>query len=430
MNRPQLIIFGIISLLVLLAILLLTGVLPGLKERPPAPFTLTIWGTSNMDEFWRATEITYQSNEVPGATIEYVKKDPETYQREFLNVLAAGRGPDVFFLTDSALGEHLDKIKPLPSGSLGYRQRDLKSTFADGVNAIITDETGALRGIPLYLDTLALFFNRDYLNAANIPTPPETWDELVEQVGKLTNLSTVGGIQRSGIALGTAANVDHAGDILAALIYQAGGSLTPDMTGGDFSGPATLSALNFYTAFAASTKKTYTWNSFFAPSLQAFAAGETAMAIGYAADIQAVAAQNPQLNFDVAPLPQASGAKTPVAFGRTELAVVSHTSGNEDQAWRFLLWLSSRDIQKSFIDAAGLPPARRDLVREKPPRDYLAPFYDQVLSARLRPLAAGSLESILADMIEAVASRRFSADQAVNRAKQEIKTILPEQKRE
>ncbi len=426
MNRPQLIIFGAIGVIALVAFLLLTGVLPGLKERPPEPFTLTLWGVLDEPELWQAIGQTYRNEIVPSATVEYVKKEPKTYEIELLNALAAGRGPDVFFLEDIALESYQNKISPLPEGSFGYQKGELKNVFADGAATLITDGSGALLATPLTLDTLALFYNRDYLNAANIPSPPATWEELIDQVRLLTKLSSVGGIQRSAIAFGTAANVDYAADILAALIYQSGGAfVNPAGTAGALEDSPAASALSFYTAFANSTKKIYTWNAFFESSLGAFAKGDTAMAIGYATDVPLIALENPQLNFDVAPLPQARDAKTPVTLGRLRLAAVPRTSIQEEQAWRFLLWLQSKDIQKTYADAVGLPSARRDLVNSKPPRDYLAPFYAQVLTAKTLPVVLGApLQSALDAMIQAVANGRLSVEQAVNRAQAEIAALL------
>lgn len=425
MNRVQLLIFGTIGLLVVIALALATGVIPGLKEQAPAPFTLTVWGPRNDPELWQTIAQAYRQEAVESATIEYARKDPGTYEAELVNALAAGRGPDIFLATDAMLERHRDKISPLAEGALGYRRQDLRRAFADGVvGALLTDD-GSLLGTPLSLDTLALFYNRDRFNAANLPQPPETWEALTDQVRTLTRLSAVGGIQRSGAALGTAANVDHAGDILAALIYQSGGTFIDPGGRSDIDNPLTLKALAFYTSFAEPTKNAYSWNAFFQPSLRAFAAGETAMAVGYAADVPIVAAANPQLNFDTAPFPQPSAADTPVTLGRLGLAVVSRTSGEQEQTWRFLLWLQGRDTQKVYADAVGLPSARRDLVSSKPPRSYLQPFYDQVLTAKtLPPALAGSLGRILGDMIGGVATRRFSAEQAANRASVEINAIL------
>lgn len=425
-NKAQLIIFGAIGLIVVVTLLLITGILPGLKPRQPSPFTLVVWGFADPPEIWQTIANSYRENAVKSATITYVKKNPETYEGELVNVLASGQGPDIFLLKDSWLEKHKDKIALLPDGTLGYQKQDLKTIFADGLAEAMVNEKNELLGMPLAFDTLALFYNRDSLNSANIPSPPQTWDDVVDQAKRLTKLSEIGGIQRSGIALGTAANVEHASEILLALIYQSGGSILDAANQKSaIKSPVTESALAFYTAFADSTKKTYSWNSFFDTSLAAFAKGDTAMAFGYSRDVLKIISLNPQINFDVALLPQPKNSDRRVTFGRFDLLTVSRISKETEQAWRFLLWLEDKNTEKTYIDAAGLPPARRDLVTSKPPRDYLLPFYNQVLPARTIPIRGGdSLPQIINDMIDAVVNHKFSIQQAIDRAGARLDELL------
>ncbi|OHA09196.1 MAG: hypothetical protein A3B37_01495 [Candidatus Sungbacteria bacterium RIFCSPLOWO2_01_FULL_59_16] len=427
-NRAQLIIFGSIGAIVLLALMLLTGVLPGLENPITRSFTIEVWGFRDPPGVWQEIANAFREEAERGATINYSQKDPQTYESELLDALASGKGPDVFLLQDSWIEKHAAKVKPLSDGELGYARKNLKTIFADGIAGAIADETGALLGTPLAFDSLALFYNRDYFNSANIPSPPRTWEELVEDAKTLTKFSEVGGIRRSGAALGTASNVAHAPDILMALVFQSGGEIIGKDQGGSpaaaLRSPKTASALTFYAAFSDTTKRTYSWNAFFEDSIEAFAKGETAMAVGYARDVKKIADLNPQLNFDVAPLPQ-TGGELQVNFGRFDLLAVSRTSQESENAWRFLLWLQRKETEKQYIDLVGLPPARRDLVQSKPPRDWLQPFYDQVLSARPFPIAGDdSLPNILNDMIEAVATKRFTVDQAMNRAAAELNRVL------
>ncbi len=425
LTKPQLIIFGSIGAVVLVALAMLLGIIPGLKQTDVPPFTIEVWDQEDPPQIWREIISSYNET-VKSATINYVKKDPKTYEAELVNALASDKGPDIFFLEDGQLEKHGDKIKPLADGSLGYKRKDIKNVFADSVVSAVTGGQGELLGVPMFFDTLALFYNRDYFNSANIASPPATWDELVNQSQKLTKTSEVGSIIRSGAALGTASNVEHSSDILLALIYQSGGQVIDTKAGESLiDNPATVSALLFYTSFANSTKKTYAWNSFFANSLEAFAKGDTVMAFGYAKDVKMINGLNPQLNFDAAPLPQPTGQDTEINLGRFRLAVVSRLSKESDNAWRFLLWLESQEAQKKYIDLVGLPPSRRDLVNSKPPSDYLNTFYDQVLSARTIPVAAGmTIPKVLNNMIDAVVNRKFSISEAINRAEADINSVF------
>ena len=377
-------------------------------------------------ELWQQIANTYRQQAAPGAEIKFQIKNPESYETELVNALASGTGPDIFFLPDELIERHRDKIRPLADNTLGYQQKNLNAIFADGPVRAMAGPAGELLGMPLYLDTLALLYNRDYFNSANLPQPPDTWEALAENVKLLTKYTEVGAVRRSGVALGRATNVEHAADILSALLYQNGANVIDEARRvSAISNPKTREALAFLTAFSDPTRKTYSWNAGFGNSLEAFSRGETAMVFGYSRDVKRIAALNPQLNFAAAPLPQPTGAEVQVHYGRFTLLTVSRLSKNIDNAWRFLLWLQSRNPQKTYGDALGLPPARRDLSKSKPPREYLVTFYDQVLSARTLPiLGNGWIAPILNDMIESVANRRFTIDQAVTRAASEINTQL------
>ena len=45
-----------------------------------------------------------------------------------------------------------------------------------------TDPVDKIYALPMAMDTLALFYNQDMLNAAGIPQPPATWSDFQEAV--------------------------------------------------------------------------------------------------------------------------------------------------------------------------------------------------------------------------------------------------------
>ena len=425
MNRFQLISVTGLTAFIVLAVILLLFDLGGNSDTTPE-FSLTIWNTAPQDTFWRELTGNFIHEKFPKARITYVAKDPRTYESELLNALAAGSGPDIFVLPDTLLAAHIDKIKALSDGLLGYTKQNFKAQFPDTIVENVTGPGGELWGTPLYFDTLALFYNRDYLNTANIPLPPATWDELVTQSRALTRYSETGTIRRSGIAMGAGTNVAHAADILTLLIYQSGGTVVnPANRTSELQRPETQTALEFYTAFADPTKRSFSWSASFPNSLDAFAAGDAAFVLGYASDIARIKAINPQLNFDVAPVPQTTGSQVRTNLGRFSVLAVSRLSKDTDNAWRVLLWFQEKETQKRYADAFGVPPARRDLIQSRPESEYLVPFYGQILSARTVPLMVGDLlGQIMNDMIESVATRQADLRTAIERASRQLAQAL------
>ena len=69
--------------------------------------------------------------------------------------------------------------------------RELRETFVDTAvaDSVINNK---IFGLPLSFDSLLLYYNRDLLNVADIPTPPLTWSEFSEAVTRLTKLDKQG----------------------------------------------------------------------------------------------------------------------------------------------------------------------------------------------------------------------------------------------
>ena len=432
MNRAQLIIFGTIGVIILIAVLIIYGVIPGLREPQPEKFTLTVWGFED-DKFWKTAADNYKEKYFY-VTINYVQKDPATYESDLLNALAAGSGPDVFVLNNAQIIKHKEKILPLPQDALSFNARDFKNTFFDAAAKDLITKDDDILGIPLTVETLALFYNRDFLNSANIANPPQTWEGFVDAVKKLTTYTEVGTVVRSGAALGTSANVLHAFDILSALFLQSGVEpLNRDTGKSGFRAEQPMfgiqgsaeSALDFYTSFADTRKRTYSWSSFFPDSLTAFAQEKTAMMFGYPTDFQAIVEKNPHLSFDVSAFPQSANAEAATYYGRYNFETVSKQTKHRDEAWKFLLWLGENENDKAFADALNLPPARRDLVGSKPPKDYLQVFYDQVLSSKTWLIPdKDKIIPIFNEMIDSAANKSATVDAAVGRADARINNLF------
>jgi len=203
---------------------------------------------------------------------------------------------------------------------------------------------GAYYGIPLGIDTLALFINTELLNQIGAQ-PPTTMIELSEVARQMT-VPEDGRIRTSGVALGTFDNIAHASDVVAMFILQ---------DGGDWKNPAgparesTEGALNFYTYFSKSDAGTKTWDDTLDNSKLAFAKGDLGMYFGYSWDIFEIKAINPGLQFQVAKVPNvAGGRKNTVASYWVE--GVSATSPNSKEAFAFLEYMSKPETLQRLYE--------------------------------------------------------------------------------
>src|SRR3989344_1434669 len=238
----------------------------------------------------------------PNITINYRKLREDEFEKELLDALAEDRCPDIFTIQNTWVTSYVPKIEPLPpkttlayeitQKSLGVKQetlievrdtvsitpRQLQETFVDVVYEDVVREE-KIYGLPLSVDTLALFYNRDLFNEAGIPLPPKDWLELQEGVSLLTFQNNDGGLVQSAVAMGTAENVKHSTDILALLMLQNGAEITSGNRAvfnqiprgfADRTYNPGIVAITFYTDFANPGKEAYTCNNSSSNSLDAF----------------------------------------------------------------------------------------------------------------------------------------------------------------
>lgn len=355
----------------------------------------------------------------PNITITYRKLRPEEYEKELLNALAEDRGPDIISVHNTAMMKWQPKLLPLPPElKLAYqvekgtiqkqvvteihtdktiRLDQLKNTFVDQVaaDAILpfADAKGVLTdqifGLPLGLDTLVLYWNRDLLNAANIAEPARTWDEFLTHVQTLTKFDAKGGILEAGAAIGTADNVERSVDILSGLMMQNGAVMRQGNQATFDVIPAGLSretapgseALRFYTDFANPGKKAYTWNDQMPDSLTAFTSGAAAYFFGYAYNLPVIRTLNPKLSFGIASLPQIDPTHV-VNVANYWLESVSAKTKHPNEAWDFVQFATKAGNVDSYLKKAGKPTAVRSLVAGQLEDLSLSVFAGESLTAK------------------------------------------------
>lgn len=429
-SRTLLFIFIGIGVVIISVILIVSGVLPGKRAVKQSAATIEFWGFED-EQLWRPILTSFRET-FPLIIVNYRRVDESVYEETLLNRLAEGRGPDVFVLKNTWIEKHRDKIYPLPQEAFNFNVHDFKPLFVDMAGEELVSEAGAILGAPLFIDSLALFYNKDVFNSAGIATPPTTWDALVSISTKLTKLSRAGDVIESGIALGTFENIEHAFEIISALMLQNGDSIITTQRGGasvSLQDPA-VEAMAFYTSFANPNKKNFSWSPRLKNSVEAFAEGKTAMMFGFTEDRKRVLNLNPHFNLGVAPFPQLSNATRPITFGRYYFPTVSRLSKNPYAAWQLALYLSVGRGAEMYSALTRLPPARRDMLDRKPPEEQLNAFWKQPLIAKSWPVPDDKYARLLfKEAIESVVNRSSDSPRAVERLGSQLELLLRQAER-
>ncbi len=271
----------------------------------------------------------------PHIKINYTMQSPKSYRTRLTSAISQGQGPDIARVHNtwvlSMLGDYL---APAPSDIIP--PEELNSFYP--VVARDFSSGGKIYGLPLMIDGLALYYNEDILARTGEP-PPTDWNALRKLAFQLTSRNAETGIiESSGVSLGTTGNIDHWSDILGLLLLQ--NSADP----GKPSSQEAQDALAFYTIF---TTQDRVWDTTQPNNVYAFATQSLAMMLAPSWQASEVKAINPNLKFKVVPAPTLPGSE--MAWATYWGEVVPTSSKNQEEAWKFLKFLSSREtLQKLY----------------------------------------------------------------------------------
>lgn len=430
-NIFQIVILGVFAILILVGMLAFSGklnIFPKSKQEVSYG-EVVVWGTLPANMMQSLISSKFQSDK--SVTIKYVEKNKATFSANFVEALAAGNGPDLFLISQDEILHNLNKIALIPYQTV--TERDFKNTFIQEGEMFFRPE--GIVALPLTVDPIIMYWNRDILTNAGIVAPPTRWGEFYSMVPKVVVRDQSGGISRSFTSLGGYSNISHAKEILSALMMQAGSPIVDSQnwvltasltksTDQNTQGPA-IQAVNFFTQFSLPDKDSYSWNRSLPSSRSMFEAGDLALYFGYASEYQSIKQKNPHLNFDVAVMPQADQATAKMTFGRIQGFAIVKTSSNLQGAMHAALVLSGSGVIEGLAQSTGLPPVRRDLLGVRPEDAVQSVFYDSALISRAwQDPSPVETDQLFQGMIDDIGSGRLKVSQALSVAQSSIGKLL------
>jgi len=430
------------------------------------PKTLSFWGVWDDTEDFQAILNEHRA-QFSNVNIEYTKLKPEEYEQALLEAWAVGEGPDIFMVHNSWMREYQKYLAPMPqqiqmakfnvSKNLFGKEEtqislqdisfpevnNLQNIFVDVVadDAIIS---GQVYGLPLSVDTLALYYNKDLLNNEGIFLPPTVWDDFAnEMVPELTKQDELGNIIQSGAALGTSDNIDRSIDILSLLMLQNGTVMINEANSQVEFAKETrdynpgLSALQFYTDFASPAKEAYSWNEDMSSALETFVQGQLAFMFSYSYQIDTIEQRGTRLNYAIAPMlhinPDGTD-RNPYSTGRAAINYANYwllgaykESDYQEEAWNFIRLATTENQQASqYLEKTGKPAALLSILNLQQDDPVLGVFARQALSAKswYTGYDATAMEDYFKEMIDNTVSGDFTAKEALETAADQVEKTL------
>lgn len=375
-----------LAVILVIAMILFTVIIPKLPSSPSGQVTLTYWG------LWEDSK-TMQSlidgfeRQYPNIKVNYSEQDVKQYRERLLTRINNGNGPDVFRFHNSWYPMLSGVLLPFSTDTISAA--DFKKNFYP-VSQKDLIVNGGIYGIPLEVDTLALYINTQLFQSAGL-TPPTNWNDFINDARTLTVKDSNGEIKTAGAALGSFDNITHAPDIVSLLFLQNG----VDITNLQNSSDRAINALNFYTSFV--TDENNVWDNDLDPSILAFSKGNLAMFFGYSWDYFTIKQQNPNLSFQIVPVPQLPDQNVNMASYWVE--GVSVKSKHQKEALLFMKYLAQKSTEETlYAEEAkersfGEPYARVDLGSTLQSNPVLASFVKEAPFALSSPFVDGTYDN-------------------------------------
>lgn len=432
----------LIYLFTILSVLATTGFgckgLTAEQQAAVKPANLNYWTTNNDLGQLKKFAAEYKKMR-PYVNINIRQVRVDEFENQLTNALADDVAPDIITVNVRDLRNYSSRLAEMPAkvkvSNIYVKGQYVKETVVEieeigmptansvknaFISTVYNDAVigGKIYGLPLAVDTMAIYYNKDLLDRAEIPEPPKTWDEFMKAVKSATRFNEKGDIIQSGVAMGTAKNISNSFDILSLLMMQSGVKMAYGTSVNFANGvreagvkhPA-LTALRFYTDFAQQTKEVYTWNEKMGSAFTEFAHGKTVFYLGFASDWPRIKNQAPQLNIEVMPMLQLNE-KNPINVANYSVEAVVKKTKHSNEAWEFVAFMTKPENVKKYTEATHQPSPLRNQINEQKEDLTLAPFAGQILNAenwyrgRNSAAAVSAFSSLITTYLQPVGSEK------------------------
>jgi multiple sugar transport system substrate-binding protein len=383
------------------------GAAPAPEPTNDGPVTLT-WWDYYPDEGAPAQQVTelleaYQEAN-PNVTIEREVIAYADLKKSLLQSAGAASLPDIVIINSP---DHQQFAELGIAANLDERLDEWGQLdqYPEGLIASATYED-SVYGLPISANCLAMYYNPAMLDAAGVDVPT-TWAEMEDAAAALTTP------EHYGFAYSAINNQQAVFQFLPAL-WQSGADLY------DLDSAEAADALDYWAGLMDSgsvSKEALNWDQ--AAVATEFAQGRAAMMINGPWQFPFLASEAPDLEYEVAPLPEGDDAAT-VLGGENYMLI---EGPNVDASWELLKFMQQPENAELMNIAGGSLPTRNDI---EPSSDNpaLEVFAEALQIAR--PRAYGASYAEIADQVViALQSRMTGAATSKDALAAAAETIAP-----
>jgi ABC-type glycerol-3-phosphate transport system substrate-binding protein len=412
------IIFVVLGLAALALLASYDGGSSGPKEGEVVTGPVQIWGTMPGSGMQTVLDELVAKNETY-KDVSYRYIAPAQFEQTLTNALADSRGPDIILTSHEELVDSRSRIAPY-----SYEQfplRDVRDRYIEGAQIYALSD--GVYALPIAVDPMVLFWNRDILATEGYLAAPSTWEELINvQFNDLIQRDFDRTIRRGVVAMGEYNNVRNAFGLVSMLLMQSGSQGVADVARGyeinlnrsinDASNPLRTVA-DFYTRFSRPANTLYSWNRSFAEDRNEFIGEDLVFYFGYASEGPVLERLNPNLNLDISEVPQGAAASVRRTYGRFYGLSLLRSTDNPNGAYSVMGTLGGSSIADRIAIGSDLTPVTRQTVAAGSNTTYGRISYQSAAIAYgwLNP-DPDATDIVFATMMEDINENRSSVDGA------------------
>ncbi|WP_313561238.1 extracellular solute-binding protein [Ruminiclostridium cellobioparum] len=350
----------------------------------------------------------------------------DSYQQKVAAAVSAGSGPDIINLYYGWVPKYVKSgtLQQLPEAS--FSAEKIESTFAPMVKVNKID--GKYYTVPTAVRTLGLFWNKDIFKANGLDPekPPKTLEELVEMAKKCTKIEN-GKLEIEGLTFQPSGQL-HSW-FRPVLLKQFG----QEPISADQKTVQWNASENGYKAFEflvnlAKVDKVGE-KDFFTDDSTAFISGKAALHIDGSYRLGSLKSQAKDLNYGVTVLPSYNGVDTSFGSFWTNGITTNATGDKLDASVKFLEYLTSTDVMKTWTQKIGEIGARTEIANDPEllKDDKLAPFIQQLpIADSYFYVDEDADRKALMDAIDKVLLNNVDPKQALDEATAQVQKLLDE----
>ncbi len=406
------------------------------SQQTDGPITLQWWGV-----FWDQDVVQPLIDEYqqlnPNVTINYANKwqggsrniAAKLYQDELDRVLRENNPveiPDIMMVENTWAGNYFAHSSSAPASVIDIDTYSTVFHKAPRKDFIGNEQ---IYGIPIWMDSLAVIYNKDLLSEVGVSEPPKNWVDFKNLAIQLTKRDGNKFLQ-GGFAAGNMTNVSFGFELANLLMIQNGVVIQDSVGNPAFSTDAdTEVALDFFESFQGSNGS---WEESESNDSVAFLEGRLAMMVAPSWRLNDMLQFNDQydlgIDMGVSSMPQLSGQSEPILNWATYWgAMVPVTRPNTQASWQFINWLTQSEqltkLRQSELESRkyfGFLYPRTDMQQFLQTDEYLRVYNSSLDTAETWQMIDGlAVKAVFAELFEKGVSQSRIAE-----AENDILTII------